>query len=90
MSDSSRGSLPSAEHLRPPRGPAAVRYRPATRVKTGCARHEVRKPFAARMEKAKALRAMADLPLARSCPYQSLAPVLSIIRLVATTSKEVV
>lgn len=44
----------------------------------------------ARMEKAKALRAMADLPLARSCPYQSLAPVLSIIRLAATTSKEVV
>ena len=43
---------------------------------------------AARMGEAKALRAMADLPLARCCPYQSLAPVLSIMRLVAAASRE--
>jgi hypothetical protein len=31
---------------------------------------------------------MADEPMARSCPYQSLAPVLSILRVVAAASKE--
>jgi hypothetical protein len=33
-------------------------------------------------------QAMAASPLARSCPFQSLAPVLSIMRLVAAASKE--
>jgi hypothetical protein len=46
--------------------------------------------LAGKIEEAKASQVMAELTMARTCPSKSLAPVLSIMSLVAAASKEAV
>ena len=84
-------------HCAKPNGPGHdPQIRLTRKSSTRGARHGSQKPLAgsaglrAKIRAVKAPQAMAELPLARTCPSVSLAPVLSIMRLVAAASKEAV